>query len=281
MTAVHRADPDAWRGARARGRRGSSPRRKPSSQRRMRAKRVRFAAARGRSSSCASTPTTSSSTSTTRGCASASTKRLLDIANTYLGMWAKLEYVDVWYTPPSTGRAPSSQRWHRDFNDRHLLKAFLYLVDVDEETGPFEYVPRTAPGQRARPPLAVASARRQLSARRRVRCEDRRPRGQLHCAEGHADLLQHLRLPPRRLRDGQAARPGDGDVLVTGVACVAHRAELHDSRGRLERARPEPALRAQLKNGAASTVTRSPRMYFSRFQSPTPSGGRRRSGAAA
>jgi Phytanoyl-CoA dioxygenase (PhyH) len=73
--------------------------------------------------------------------------RMLDIANAYLGMWAKLEYVDVWYTPPvEEPERRSSQRWHRDFNDRHLLKAFLYLVDVDEETGPFEYVPRTAPG---------------------------------------------------------------------------------------------------------------------------------------
>ncbi|PYO45089.1 MAG: hypothetical protein DMD33_00630 [Gemmatimonadetes bacterium] len=73
--------------------------------------------------------------------------RMLDIANAYLGMWAKLEYVDVWYTPPlEDPERRSSQRWHRDFNDRHLLKAFLYLVDVDEETGPFEYVPRTAPG---------------------------------------------------------------------------------------------------------------------------------------
>ena len=73
--------------------------------------------------------------------------RLLDIANAYLGMWSKLEYVDVWYTPPATAEERrSSQRWHRDFNDRHLLKAFVYLVDVDEETGPFEYVPRSAPG---------------------------------------------------------------------------------------------------------------------------------------
>jgi hypothetical protein len=73
--------------------------------------------------------------------------RLLDIANTYLGMWAKLEYVDLWYTPPAgQGERRSSQRWHRDFNDRHLLKAFLYLVDVDVDAGPFEYVPRTAPG---------------------------------------------------------------------------------------------------------------------------------------
>ena len=73
--------------------------------------------------------------------------RLLDIANSYLGMWSKLEYVDVWYTPPAGEEdRRSSQRWHRDFNDRHLLKAFLYLVDVDEQTGPFEYVPRSAPG---------------------------------------------------------------------------------------------------------------------------------------
>jgi hypothetical protein len=74
--------------------------------------------------------------------------RLLDVANAYLEMWSKLEYVDVWYTPPAGGadERRSSQRWHRDFNDRHLLKAFLYLVDVDDETGPFEYVPRSAPG---------------------------------------------------------------------------------------------------------------------------------------
>ena len=74
-------------------------------------------------------------------------KRMLDIANTYLGMWSKLEYVDVWYTPPvKDGDRRSSQRWHRDFNDRHLLKAFLYLTDVDAKAGPFEYVPRSAPG---------------------------------------------------------------------------------------------------------------------------------------
>ena len=73
--------------------------------------------------------------------------RLLDIANEYLQMWSKLEYVDVWYTPAAgVDDRKSSQRWHRDFNDRHLLKAFLYMVDVDEETGPFEYVPRSAPG---------------------------------------------------------------------------------------------------------------------------------------
>jgi hypothetical protein len=74
-------------------------------------------------------------------------RRLLDIANGYLQLWSKLEYVDLWYTPPALAdERRSSQRWHRDFNDRHLLKAFIYLVDVDDGAGPFEYVPRTAPG---------------------------------------------------------------------------------------------------------------------------------------
>jgi hypothetical protein len=78
-----------------------------------------------------------------RTCAS---RRLLDIANSYVGLWTKLEYVDVWYSVPQPEDAErvSSQRWHRDFNDRRLLKAFLYLVDVDASMGPFEYVPGSA-----------------------------------------------------------------------------------------------------------------------------------------
>jgi ectoine hydroxylase-related dioxygenase (phytanoyl-CoA dioxygenase family) len=37
-------------------------------------------------------------------------------------------------------------RWHRDYNDQHLVKVFTYLVDVDEGTGPLEYVPGSARG---------------------------------------------------------------------------------------------------------------------------------------
>jgi hypothetical protein len=75
-------------------------------------------------------------------------RRMLDIANTYVGLWTKLEYLDVWYSVPQSEESNrrSSQRWHRDFNDRRLLKAFLYLVDVDEGTGPFQYLPGSAPG---------------------------------------------------------------------------------------------------------------------------------------
>jgi len=77
-----------------------------------------------------------------------SSPRLLDLANTYLEMWSKLEYVDVWYSVPQPEAAEriSSQRWHRDYNDKHLLKVFLYLVDVDEDMGPFQFVAGSQPG---------------------------------------------------------------------------------------------------------------------------------------
>jgi len=80
-----------------------------------------------------------------RVCAS---RRLLDLANSYLGLCSKLEYVDLWYSVPQPEGAEraASQLWHRDYNDKHLLKAFLYLCDVDEETGPFEYVAGSTAG---------------------------------------------------------------------------------------------------------------------------------------
>ena len=80
--------------------------------------------------------------------AACASRRMLDVANAYLRMWSKLEYVDVWYSVPQPKDASrvSSQLWHRDYNDKHLLKAFLYLVDVDEEMGPFQYIPGSQPG---------------------------------------------------------------------------------------------------------------------------------------
>jgi hypothetical protein len=82
-----------------------------------------------------------------RACVSA---RLLDVANAYLRMWSKLTYVDLWYTVPQAEGSTrvASQLWHVDFDDKHLLKAFLYLSDVDPDAGPFEYVPGSQPGGR-------------------------------------------------------------------------------------------------------------------------------------
>jgi Phytanoyl-CoA dioxygenase (PhyH) len=78
----------------------------------------------------------------------AASPRVIDVVNSYLGLWTKLSYVDEWYTVPGGSEAErlGSQRWHRDYNDQHLIKVFLYMTDVDEGSGPFEYVPGSAQG---------------------------------------------------------------------------------------------------------------------------------------
>lgn len=73
--------------------------------------------------------------------------RMLDVVNSYFGLWSKLTYVDLWYTPPAEPGVErvSSQRWHRDYNDARLVKVFIYLTDVDEDTGPLEFVMGSTP----------------------------------------------------------------------------------------------------------------------------------------
>jgi hypothetical protein len=78
----------------------------------------------------------------------AASERLIDVVNSYLGLWTKLSYLDQWYTVPGGDEAErvGSQRWHRDYNDQYLVKAFIYMDDVDAGSGPFEYVPGSARG---------------------------------------------------------------------------------------------------------------------------------------
>ena len=66
-------------------------------------------------------------------------KPILQIANAYLGMYTRLRYYNIWHTFASQGQARESQLWHRDREDRYILKMFLYLSDVDEGAGPFTY----------------------------------------------------------------------------------------------------------------------------------------------
>ena len=93
----------------------------------------------------------------------------------------------------SSSERKASQRWHRDFNDRHLLKAFLYLVDVDEETGPFEYVAGSARGGPLRHHWPWRPLERELSAAGRARRSGFRPR-------------RSRRSPRRRGRSSSATR---------------------------------------------------------------------------
>ena len=68
--------------------------------------------------------------------------RILNIVNSYIGICSKLIYFELAMTNlMSAGAAPmGSQRWHRDPGMKRIVKMFIYLTEVDEETGPFAYV---------------------------------------------------------------------------------------------------------------------------------------------
>jgi hypothetical protein len=59
-------------------------------------------------------------------------------------------YMDNWFTQPFAGQDEriASQRWHRDPEEEHVVKVFLYLSNVDEDAGPFEYLKGSPPGNR-------------------------------------------------------------------------------------------------------------------------------------
>jgi len=92
----------------------------------------------------------------------ATDKRVVDIANSYMQMWTKLKYYTLLKTVPVFGEeAKQSQRWHRDPEEKRMCKMFIYLTDVNEESGPFIYIPKSVYGKKyghlfpQRPPEGV------------------------------------------------------------------------------------------------------------------------------
>jgi hypothetical protein len=80
----------------------------------------------------------------------AGSELMLDIVNSYRASWTWLHYVDNWFTVPYPGaeKRIASQRWHRDPEDDHVVKVFLYFSDVDEDAGAFEYIRDSPKGGR-------------------------------------------------------------------------------------------------------------------------------------
>lgn len=71
------------------------------------------------------------------------TPAVLGIVNGYFGLLARLKFYNVWLNFASTASARYSQLWHRDPEDRYILKMFIYLTEVDDEAGPLFYAPGT------------------------------------------------------------------------------------------------------------------------------------------
>jgi hypothetical protein len=77
------------------------------------------------------------------------------IAAHYMGMIPRFNGTNLWRTIPSPAADRiASQRWHRDYNDFRIVKVFLYLNDVTDESGPFEYLKGSHGGGRYQRVLA-------------------------------------------------------------------------------------------------------------------------------
>jgi hypothetical protein len=66
---------------------------------------------------------------------------ILDLANAYFGMWTLLRQFNVWHNVPTEADPKNSQLWHRDPEDRQILRMFVYMSDVGPQDGPTSYIP--------------------------------------------------------------------------------------------------------------------------------------------
>lgn len=64
---------------------------------------------------------------------------LLSIAYEYFGAIPCIDYIGSWWSFPSNDLA-LTQSFHRDIDTLNSLKFFVYLTDVDKESGPHVYV---------------------------------------------------------------------------------------------------------------------------------------------
>jgi hypothetical protein len=65
---------------------------------------------------------------------------VLSLAGAYLGCCPTLSSVGLRWSFPSAAEASDVQRFHRDPDDWRFVKLFVYLTDVDENSGPHVYV---------------------------------------------------------------------------------------------------------------------------------------------
>ncbi|MFC7402356.1 hypothetical protein [Citricoccus sp. GCM10030269] len=66
--------------------------------------------------------------------------RLLDLVENYLGVPARYYGADV-RREVSNNETVGVRQWHRDAEDRRTVKILIWLNDVDDDGGPYAYIP--------------------------------------------------------------------------------------------------------------------------------------------
>ncbi|MFS0519227.1 phytanoyl-CoA dioxygenase [Nostoc sp. UIC 10607] len=69
-------------------------------------------------------------------------KRLVNIIENYIGLPIAFHGVHLRKDFKSKHQF-GTLLWHSDAEDRRIIKIFIYLNDVEQKTGPFEYIPRS------------------------------------------------------------------------------------------------------------------------------------------
>ena len=65
--------------------------------------------------------------------------KILSIAYNYFGAIPKIDYIGSWWSFPSNTPA-LTQSFHRDIDTLNSLKLFVYLTEVDSDSGPHVYI---------------------------------------------------------------------------------------------------------------------------------------------
>ncbi|PSB29273.1 phytanoyl-CoA dioxygenase [Stenomitos frigidus] len=72
----------------------------------------------------------------------AQNQRLLNIIENYIGLPVAFQGVHL-RRDFANEHPVTTEFWHRDLEDRRVIKLFVYLSDVATEAGPYEYIPRS------------------------------------------------------------------------------------------------------------------------------------------
>lgn len=70
-------------------------------------------------------------------------EKVLSIVEKTLGAKATLSNLSVWWSYPGHATPQEAENFHRDVDDLRFIKLFIYLTDVDSESGPHAFVPKS------------------------------------------------------------------------------------------------------------------------------------------
>ncbi len=80
----------------------------------------------------------------------ANNSEILKVVQDFLGATPTISNVNMWWSIPGKEQAEQAQLFHRDVDDFKFCKLFIYLTDVDMNTGPHVYVEGSSSSEKLR-----------------------------------------------------------------------------------------------------------------------------------